>query len=202
MITRHLGEQPYLPIWDKMKSFTLNRVSDTTDELWLLEHPPVFTQGQAGKPEHLLNPQNIPVVQTDRGGQVTYHGPGQLVGYVLMDIKKRGIGIRTLVQQLEKIILSVLNCYDIEGNIQCGAPGVFVGEKKIASIGLRIRNGFTYHGISLNVDMDLTPFQRINPCGFDKLKMTQICDYQPQIKFDEVSRQFEFQFLNQFQLVK
>lgn len=202
MITRHLGEQPYLPIWEEMKSFTSNRDSDTPDELWLLEHPPVFTQGQAGKPEHLLNPQSIPVVQTDRGGQVTYHGPGQLVGYVLMDIKKRGIGIRTLVQQLEKIILSVLSEYNIEGNIQCGAPGVFVGDKKIASIGLRVRNGCTYHGISLNVGMDLTPFERINPCGFERLKMTQIRDFHPQIKFNEVLTQFESQFLNQFQIVK
>ena len=198
MITRHLGKKPYLPTWEKMKAFTLERDNETSDELWLLEHPPVYTQGQAGKPEHILNPLDIPVVQTDRGGQVTYHGPGQLVGYVLMDIKKRNIGIRTLVQQLEKTIISVLNDYEIDGKTQCGAPGVFVDNKKIASIGLRVKNGCTYHGISLNVAMDITPFERINPCGFNHLKMTQISDFHPDVTLNDISTQFAVHFLNQF----
>lgn len=193
-----LGTQAYLDVWQQMKEFTLNRADDTEDELWLLEHPAVYTQGQAGKPEHVLNPHSIPIVQSDRGGQVTYHGPGQLVAYVLMDINRRHLGIRTLVCQLEDVLKSVLNQYHIKGETQCGAPGVYVNAKKIASIGLRVKNGRTYHGIALNVDMDLKPFLGINPCGFAKMEMTQISEFEPTIKMSDVMQQFTQVFLTQF----
>lgn len=198
MNIRHLGIQNYNDVWLQMKEFTLNRTTDTPDELWILEHYPVYTQGQAGKPEHVLNPASIPIVQSDRGGQVTYHGPGQLVAYVLMDIGRKNLGIRTLVSQLEQVLLSVLAHYKIEGSIQCGAPGVYVKEQKIASIGLRVKNGCTYHGIALNVDMDLKPFSGINPCGFAKMEMTQISHFYPDITLDEVNQQFTQNFLQQF----
>lgn len=194
MITKDLGIQQYEDVWERMKHFTMTRTVDTPDELWLLEHFPVYTQGQAGKPEHLLNPTSIRVVQSDRGGQITYHGPGQLVGYVLMDIRRQKIGIRTLVCTLEKVIISVLRQYDIIANTRCGAPGVYVGEKKIASIGLRVKNGCTYHGIALNVDMDTQPFLGINPCGFSKLEMTQIGDFYPKIVIHDVKKQFQKEF--------
>jgi lipoyl(octanoyl) transferase len=198
MQIHHLGIQDYDNVWLRMKEFTINRDAQTPDELWLLEHFPVYTQGQAGKPEHILNDSTIKIVQSDRGGQVTYHGPGQLVAYVLMDIRRRNIGIRTLVSQLEQILLSLLAQFEIVANTRCGAPGVYVGEKKIASIGLRVKNGCTYHGIALNINMDLNPFLGINPCGFAKMEMTQISHFQPTIGFEEVSRQFVQAFLNQF----
>ncbi len=198
MLIKNLGVQSYIDVWQKMKELTAARDSNTPDELWLLEHFPVYTQGQAGKPEHILNPNSIPVVQSDRGGQVTYHGPGQLVAYVLMDIRRRNMGIRTLVCQLEEVLKSVLAQNDIEGMTRCGAPGVYVGDKKIASIGLRVKNGCTYHGISLNIDMDLKPFLGINPCGFSKMEMTQIKDFSPTIKLEQVVQQFSQDFLNQF----
>ena len=193
-----LGIQDYNNIWVQMKEFTMNRDGSTPDELWLLEHDPVYTQGQAGKPEHVLNNNFIKIVQSDRGGQVTYHGPGQLVAYVLMDIRRRNMGIRTLVSKLEQVLVSVLAEYKIEATTRCGAPGVYVGEKKIASIGLRVKNGCTYHGIALNVDMDLNPFLGINPCGFAKMEMTQMSHYQPSIKLEEVNQHFVRDFLNQF----
>lgn len=198
MKIRQLGTQTYTDVWLKMKEFTLERHDNTQDELWLLEHFPVYTQGQAGKPEHILNPSSIPVVQSDRGGQVTYHGPGQLVAYVLMDIRRRNLGIRSLVSQLERVLISVLEEYQIESSIRCGAPGVYVNERKIASIGLRVKNGCTYHGIALNVDMDLKPFSGINPCGFAKMEMTQISHYIPAIQIDEVNQHFVQYFLQQF----
>ncbi|MBA2710455.1 MAG: lipoyl(octanoyl) transferase LipB [Tatlockia sp.] len=188
MTIRNLGMQSYLPTWENMKQFTQLRTESTVDELWLLEHPAVYTQGQAGKAEHILNPNSIPVIKSDRGGQVTYHGPGQLVAYVLLDIQRRKLGIRTLVSQLEEILINVLDHLQIKGSTQCGAPGVYVDEKKIASIGLRVKNGRTYHGIALNVAMDLAPFTGINPCGFAKLKMTQISDYAPDANIETVSR--------------
>lgn len=181
-----------------MKEFTAIRDSNSCDELWLLEHYPVYTQGQAGKPEHVLNPNSIKIVQSDRGGQVTYHGPGQLVAYVLMDIRRRNLGIRTLVVKLEEILISVLEHYGIPANIRSGAPGVYVGEKKIASIGLRVKNGCTYHGIALNVNMDLSPFLGINPCGFAKMEMTQMSHFHPNIQLEEVSQHFVQYFLTQF----
>lgn len=194
MITKDLGLQPYEDVWERMKHFTITRNVDTPDELWLLEHFPVYTQGQAGKPEHLLNPTSIQLVQSDRGGQITYHGPGQLVGYVLMDIRRQHIGIRTLVCTLEKIIISVLRQYDITANTRSGAPGVYVGEKKIASIGLRVKNGCTYHGIALNVGMDTHPFLGINPCGYAKLEMTQLRDFYPKIEIHDVKKKFQQDF--------
>lgn len=198
MNIHQLGIQDYNSVWTKMKEFTIYRDAKTPDELWLLEHYPVYTQGQSGKPEHILNQNSIKIIQSDRGGQVTYHGPGQLVAYILMDIRRRNLGIRTLVSQLEQILISVLAQYKIAGNTRCGAPGVYVGEKKIASIGLRVKNGCTYHGIALNVDMDLNPFLGINPCGFAKMEMTQISHFYPSISLEEVSQYFKRDFLKQF----
>lgn len=198
MLIKQLGIMPYDTVWASMKEFTINRDNLTPDEFWLLQHTPVYTQGQAGKPEHVLNPHSIPVIQSDRGGQVTYHGPGQLVVYVLMDIRRTNLGIRTLVCQLEKILIHVLKTYGISATTLCGAPGVYVESKKIASIGLRVKNGCTYHGFALNVDMDLTPFLGINPCGFAKMEMTQISHYQPNVTIEEVSlcliRELSIQF--------
>lgn len=198
MNVHYLGIQDYEDVWQRMKEFTLNRNDETPDELWLLEHYPVYTQGQAGKPEHILNPDSIKIVQSDRGGQVTYHGPGQIVAYVLMDIRRRNLGIRTLVCQLEQVLISVLAQYHIEASVRCGAPGVYVDERKIASIGLRVKNGCTYHGIALNVNMDLNPFLGINPCGFAKMEMTQISHFHPAIKLDDVSQRFVSDFIKQF----
>ncbi|QBR85361.1 lipoyl(octanoyl) transferase LipB [Legionella israelensis] len=199
MRIKQLGMQPYQAIWQQMKDFTIERNPLSDDELWLLEHMPVYTQGQAGKAEHILNPQDIPVIQTDRGGQITYHGPGQLVAYVLMDIKRKNIGIRTLVSSLEKILIAVLCHFDIKANIRCGAPGVYVDDKKIASIGLRVKNGCTYHGIALNVNMDLTPFKGINPCGFRQMEMTRISAFSPDIQMEQVCEQFVKNFINFFE---
>ncbi len=198
MITRNLGLKQYQPVWDEMKRFTAERGEQAEDELWVLEHFPVYTQGQAGKAEHVLNPHAIPIVQTDRGGQVTYHGPGQLVAYVLMDIRRRNLGIRTLVCHLEKIIIDVLKDYNIQAHTTCGAPGVYVNGQKIASIGLRVKNGCTYHGIALNVDMDLQPFSGINPCGYATLQMTQIKNYTDNATMGQVSKQLITHFLQVF----
>ena len=172
-VVRRLGLQPYAPVYARMREFTLARDADTPDEIWLLEHPAVFTQGQAGKAEHLLMPGDIPVVQSDRGGQVTYHGPGQLVGYLLLDLHRLGYGIRSLVTRLESAMVECLAGYGIAAAARPDAPGVYVQGRKIASLGLRVRNGRTYHGLALNVAMDLEPFARINPCGFAGLRMTQ-----------------------------
>ena len=199
MNIQYLGVQDYNPIWLKMKEFTINRTPETVDELWVLEHHPVYTQGQAGKPEHILNKNCIPIIQSDRGGQVTYHGPGQLVVYVLMDIIRLNIGVRTLVSKLEHVLIATLARYQIEAHIRCGAPGVYVNDKKIASIGLRVKNGRTYHGIALNVNMDLQPFLDINPCGFAKMEMTQITNFQPSATFDEVSQYFVLDFITHFE---
>lgn len=192
------GTQPYLPIWDEMKQFTTTRTPETPDEIWMLEHEAVYTQGQAGKIEHILNPGVIPIVQSDRGGQVTYHGPGQLIVYVLFDIQRRKLGIRTLVCQLEQALISTLAIFHISANIKCGAPGVYIAEKKIASIGLRVKNGCTYHGIALNVAMDLAPFTGINPCGFKQLHMTQIQDYIDNVTMEQVQKHLSASLLTQF----
>ena len=173
-IIRQLGLQPYAEMFEAMRSFTQRRTAETADEIWFLEHPPVFTQGQAGKPEHLLLPGDIPVVQSDRGGQVTYHGPGQSVVYFLLDLHRLGYGIRSLVTRLEEAIIATLGGYHIHAAARREAPGVYVGGDKIASLGLRVRSGCTYHGIAVNVKMNLEPFSRINPCGYEGLKMTQI----------------------------
>ena len=177
IIIRQLGMQPYSATFARMQTFTLARTDQTTDEIWLLEHPPVFTQGLAGKAEHILNPGDIPVVQTDRGGQVTYHGPGQLVAYFLIDMRRLGIGIRRLVTILEESVVATLGEYAIHAAPRADAPGVYVDGAKICSLGLRVRRGCTYHGIAFNINMDLSPFQRINPCGYKNLAVTQVHDF-------------------------
>jgi lipoyl(octanoyl) transferase len=170
-------ELPYVPVWESMRNFTAARTEQTPDELWLLNHKPVFTQGQAGKAEHLLLPGDIPVVQIDRGGQVTYHGPGQLVAYLMVDVRRSAIGVRELVEQLEFSVIDVLAGYDVTAQSLRKAPGVYVNGAKIAALGLRIRQGCSYHGLSFNIDMDLAPFARINPCGYEGLEVTQLRDH-------------------------
>jgi len=174
---KRLGHVDYQPTWEAMRTFSRSRDADTPDELWLLEHPPVFTLGLAGKPEHLLRETGIPLVQIDRGGQITYHGPGQAVIYVLLDLHRHGIKVRELVQLLERAVLNLLADYGISGELRDGAPGVYVGPAKIAALGLKITNGCSYHGLSLNVDMDLAPFSAINPCGYPGLATTQLRDF-------------------------
>ena len=175
-LVKKLGLQDYQSVWAAMQAFTNERDETTRDEIWLVEHPPVFTQGQAGKPEHLLNPGEIPVVQTDRGGQVTYHGPGQLVVYLMLNLRRHKLGVRQLVTLIEQSIIDLLNDYNIEASARADAPGVYVAEKKIAALGLRVRHGCSFHGLSLNIDMDLEPFSRINPCGYADLEVTQMRD--------------------------
>ena len=176
MIVRDLGLREYLPVFQAMQAFTAARLQSTQDELWLLQHFPVFTQGLNGKPEHLLAPGRIPVIPVDRGGQVTYHGPGQAVIYCLLDIKRAHLGVRQLVSILEQAVIDLLADYDIHAYARAEAPGVYVSGRKIASLGLRIRRARSYHGLSLNVDMDLEPFERINPCGYPGLEVTQLRD--------------------------
>ncbi|MGH1485131.1 MAG: lipoyl(octanoyl) transferase LipB [Cellvibrionaceae bacterium] len=180
LCVRRLGMQPYQQTWQAMSDFTDRRDEHTLDELWLVQHPPVYTQGQAGKPEHLINPGDIPVIQSDRGGQVTYHGPGQLIAYPLINLRRRKMGVRDMVTLLEEVAVELLASYDIEAYPKPDAPGVYVvtrgQEAKIASLGLRVRKGCCFHGISINIDMDLSPFDRINPCGYAGLPMTQLKD--------------------------
>lgn len=171
-----LGRRPYQPVWQAMRELTDSRDADTPDQFWLVEHDPVFTQGQAGRPEHLLMPGDIPVVQTDRGGQVTYHGPGQVVLYPLIDVRRARLGVRDLVSGLENAVITLLARHGVEARARPDAPGVYVGEAKIASLGLRIRRGGSFHGVALNVDGDLAPFQRINPCGHAGMVMTRLAD--------------------------
>lgn len=177
MRIRQLGKAEYAPVFADMVQFTENRHSESADELWIVEHPPVYTQGKAGKPEHMLNPSDIPIVQTDRGGQITYHGPGQVVVYTLIDFARRKISVRELVSRIENAIIATLKDYGIQSANDPKRPGVYCQEKKIASIGLRIKNNAVYHGLALNVNMDLTPFNHINPCGYQGLHMTQIADF-------------------------
>lgn len=174
---RHLGLAEYQPTFDAMKAFTAQRGPETPDEIWLLQHPPVYTLGLAGKPEHLLNRTDIPVVNIDRGGQITYHGPGQVVAYLLLDLKRRGIGVKELVRRLEQAIIDLLAAYGVHAQRRDKAPGVYVGEAKIAALGLRIKNHCSYHGLCLNVDMDLAPYADINPCGYAGLQVTQARDH-------------------------
>ncbi|QLG88571.1 lipoyl(octanoyl) transferase LipB [Chitinibacter bivalviorum] len=178
---RQLGQMDYEPTWQAMQRFTAERNAETVDELWLLEHPPVFTQGQAGKAEHILASSDIPVVQIDRGGQVTYHGPGQLVAYLLLDLRRHKLGVRDLVRKLENSVIGILAEHGISAYGKVDAPGVYVKdeytESKIASLGLRIRNGCCYHGLALNVSMDLAPFNLINPCGYQGLQVTRMADF-------------------------
>lgn len=176
LVVRHLGRVAYEPTWHAMQDFTARRDDKTPDELWLLEHPPVYTQGQAGKPEHLIAPTAIPVVPIDRGGQITYHGPGQVVAYLLVDLRRRGYGIRELVTRMEQAVIDVLAQRGLPAERRAGAPGVYVAGAKIAALGLRVKHGCTYHGLALNVDMDLAPFAAINPCGYPGMAVTQCRD--------------------------
>jgi len=171
---RSKGLQDYVIIWKEMKSFTENRDSDTLDEIWILEHNRVFTQGLSGKTKHLLKATKIPIIQSDRGGQITYHAPGQLIIYCLIDIKRLGIGIKKMVTIIEQSLIEFLSTYGINGHTLSGAPGVYVNDSKIAALGLKVKHGRTYHGLSLNIDMDLSPYNLINPCGYKGLKVTQM----------------------------
>ena len=180
----HLGNQVYADTYEQMRS--LVQGESFNDQIWLLQHPPVYTLGTAADPSHVLNPGDIPVIQTDRGGEVTFHGPGQLVIYFLLDIKQKKMGPKTLVANLQNLIQKILQHYAIESSFVEGAPGVYVGDKKIASIGLRISKGRSYHGISLNVDMDLTPFSFINPCGYEGLEVTQISNFDSNVTLEDV----------------
>lgn len=173
---RRLGRQAYEPVWRAMQRFTDARGPDTEDELWVVEHPPVFTLGQAGKPEHVLAPGDIPVLQVDRGGQVTYHGPGQVVAYPLVDLRRLGLGVRELVCRIEAAVIEVLAGYGIRGERRDGAPGIYVDGAKVMALGLRVRRGCSFHGLAFNVAMDLEPFRRINPCGFTGLEVTSVLD--------------------------
>ena len=176
LIVRNLGRQPYEPVWRAMQHFNAERDETNCDELWLVEHDPVFTLGMNGKPEHLLNPGDIPVVPIDRGGQVTYHGPGQVVAYLMVNLKRRKLGVREMVQRMEQAVIDLLAEYNISAYGRRDAPGVYVDEKKIAALGLRVRRGGSYHGLALNVAMDLNPYERINPCGYAGMEITQVGD--------------------------
>lgn len=176
LLVRNLGRCSYRDTWQAMRDFTDQRTPATPSELWRLEHDPVFTQGQAGKAEHILRPGDIPIVQTDRGGQVTYHGPGQLVIYLMLSLREAGLGVRGLVSAMENSVISLLARYDIQAAARQDAPGVYVDGAKIAALGLRVRRGYTYHGLAFNIDMDLEPFSRINPCGYQGMAVTQARD--------------------------
>ena len=184
---RHLGRQPYEPVWRAMQAFTEQRDESTVDELWFVEHDPVFTQGQAGKAEHVLAPGDIPVIKIDRGGQVTYHGPGQLVVYLLLDVRRSDSGPRKIVSAIEQAIIKVLSEYGIDSYAKPEAPGVYIDEAKIAALGLRFRKMKSYHGLSFNLDMDTEPFNRINPCGYEGLQVAQLSDYLESVEWQEVS---------------
>ena len=188
LIIRDLGLQDYQPVWQAMQKLTAERDDSTDDELWCLEHPAIFTMGLNGKKEHLLNINNIPVINIDRGGQVTYHGPGQLVIYTLIDLKRLNISVKDLVTIIEKSVIQLLKQYGINAQGKENAPGVYVNEEKIAALGLRIKHNKSYHGLSLNIDMDLTPFQQINPCGYKGLEVTQIKDLKPDLNLSDVKK--------------
>ncbi|SBS26119.1 Octanoyltransferase [Marinomonas aquimarina] len=189
ILCRDLGVVPYESTWEEMKNFTQARTKEDPDQIWLLEHPSVFTQGQAGKEEHLLDAGDIPVVQADRGGQVTYHGPGQLIAYIMIDLKRLGIGVRDLVTLIENSIVDVCQQHGIESYPKPDAPGVYVKGMKISSLGLRVRRGCSFHGVALNVDMDLSPFLRINPCGYQGLQMIDMKRLQPNTNMAQVKVQ-------------
>ena len=177
MIVRRPGRVPYEPTWRAMQDFTTQRDASTPDELWLVEHPPVYTLGQAGKAEHLLHVTDIPLVKIDRAGQITYHGPGQVVGYLLLDLHRRGLKVREMVNLLDQALIDCIADYGLDARRKDGAPGVYIDGAKVAALGLRVKNGCSYHGLSLNVDMDLTPFTWINPCGYSGLQTIQLKDF-------------------------
>ncbi len=197
LIVKHLGLQEYQPVWHAMQKFTDQRDDQTTDELWMVEHPPVFTQGLAGKAEHILAAGDIPVIQVDRGGQVTYHGPGQIVAYPMINLRRHGIGVKSLVNGIEQAIIDTAANYGIKAARMDNAPGVYVNGAKIASLGLRIRKACSFHGLAFNIDMDLEPFMRINPCGFSGLEVIQLADLAPQVKIATVEQQLINAFCQQ-----
>ncbi|ADA78711.1 lipoyl(octanoyl) transferase LipB [Francisella tularensis] len=193
---KDLGLQQYTKVFDDMLEFTSTRTPETNDEIWLVEHPAVFTQGKHGKPEHILNSHNIPIVATDRGGQVTYHGPGQAVIYFLLDIKRNKLGAKKLVTTVEQACINMLDkYYNLKAHIIDGAHGIYINNQKIASLGLRIKQGKSYHGIAINTNMDLTPFSYINPCGYSGLKMCQLANFYQEADIKKVQQQYTAEFV-------
>ena len=199
-VVRHLGRQPYEPVWRGMQRFTDARGDDTVDELWLVEHEPVFTLGQAGRPEHVLAPGTIPVLQVDRGGQVTYHGPGQIVAYPLLDLRRLKIGVRDYVHRIEQAVIDTLADWNIGARRREGAPGVYVDDAKVAALGIRVRRGCSFHGLAFNIAMDLEPFSRINPCGYAGLRVTSMLDLGGPSSLEAVERQLLDHLATQFGL--
>lgn len=189
MYIKNLGRQDYQLTWEQMIAFTQNRDAQSADELWIVEHPSVFTQGISGTKKHVLNASDIPIVQSDRGGQITYHGPGQLVIYCLFDLKRLGLGVKQTVGILESSVQELLSHYQIDTHLKDGAPGVYVDNQKISALGLKVKNGKTYHGLSLNIDMDLSPFSQINPCGYPGLEVTQMADLTDNVNFLTVANE-------------
>jgi lipoyl(octanoyl) transferase len=187
VIVRQLGLVAYEPTWRAMQDFTGHRTADTADEIWLCEHPSVFTLGLAGKPEHLLRDIGVPVVKIDRGGQITYHGPGQVVAYLLLDLKRRGLTVKGLVNRMEQALIDLLAGYGVAASRRPGAPGVYVASAKIGALGLKVKNGCCYHGLALNVAMDLAPFEAINPCGYEGMAVTQLADFVPDISLEQAA---------------
>lgn len=198
ILVRRLGTVDYHDTWQKMQDFTNSRHSDTPDELWFLQHPPVYTLGKNGKSEHVLNPGKIPVVNSDRGGQVTYHGPGQVVVYTLLDLTRLKTGVRELVTTMEQAIIELLADYSVVANSRREAPGVYVNDAKIAALGLRVRRGCSFHGLALNVDMDLEPFTRINPCGYEGLEVTQLKNVVSGIEIEAVTDDLQQRLISKF----
>ncbi len=199
IVVKRLGQVDYAPTFQAMQDFTATRTAETPDELWIVEHPPVYTLGQAGKPEHILRDVGIPLVRIDRGGQVTYHGPGQVVVYLLLDLARLKIKVRELVSAIEQAVIDLLAEHGVTAERRDGAPGVYVGEAKIAALGLRIRNGCSYHGVSLNVDMDLSPFAAINPCGYAGLRVTQTRDLNISLTAEAAGQQLSQHLLRQLE---
>ena len=197
-VVRHLGEVDYYETWQKMQDFTNSRQADTPDELWFLQHPPVFTLGKNAKAEHVLNPAEIPLIDSDRGGQVTYHGPGQIVVYTLLDLNRLKTGVRELVTMIEQNIIALLDGYNIDAVARRDAPGVYVNNAKIAALGLRVRKGCSFHGMALNVDMDLEPFLRINPCGYKGLEVTQLKNFVQDIQIEAVVADLQQRLVTSF----
>lgn len=197
IVVKRLGRVDYAPTFQAMQEFSATRTAETPDELWIVEHPPVYTLGQAGKPEHILRDLGIPTVKIDRGGQVTYHGPGQVVIYLLLDLSRLKIKVRELVTAIEQAVIDLLAAHGVSAERRDGAPGVYVGPAKVAALGLRIRNGCSYHGVSLNVDMDLSPFAAINPCGYPGLQVIQTKDLGIPLTVHEAGEQLSQQLLQQ-----
>jgi lipoyl(octanoyl) transferase len=199
-IVRHLGLVDYHETWLQMQNFTDSRSADTADEIWFLQHAPVYTLGKNGKVEHVLNPADIPVINSDRGGQVTYHGPGQIVVYTLLDLNRLKLGVRELVTLLELTVIDLLTSYGVVSSARRDAPGVYVNDAKIAALGLRVRRGCCFHGLAFNVDMDLEPFSRINPCGYEGLEVTQLKDLVKDVQYETVAANLQQRLVKKFSI--